>query len=347
LLTLNTGLESAWCVVFVCRLWQAWLQHTNFVNISKTATSKTKNINKYFITKITYWSVEINAHVLLYLILLVQQNQLPKEALLIYLFNSQSCESMFRNTRSLSGAFSTIINFTVTDFLRRSRKLTLLNQIKCQEGNNENEKHLLFPIHHKHKNDNNPVIHDKLDDVYGLDVEQIVYNSYKMAIALIKPLNIIPLLKQQNIFELNSLSKYTFRLLNTRSKVIDHSTINVKNSFSSEMAADYDDDSEDEDEDDYLDSNYGVIINSDDDNQILNESLENDEEENIESTRNEFNSINIRDKISMEQEKCYFRIKINDTVKYMHKQTACWMLTEENGRLSTDRLSRVMQMNKK
>jgi hypothetical protein len=254
---------------------------------------------------------------------------------------------MFRNTRSLSGAFSTIINFTVTDFLRRSRKLSLLNQIKCQEGNNENEKRLLFPIHHKHKNDNNLVLHEKLDDVYDLDVEQIVFNSYKMAIDLIKPLNIIPLLKEHNIFELNSLSKYTFRHLNSRSKLIDKSTINIKNSSNPEMAADDDNDTDDEDEDDYLDSIYGAIINNDVDGQVLDEPLDDDDEENLESTRNEFNGINIRDKISMEQENCYFKIKINDTVKYMHKQTACWVLTEENGRLSTDRLSRVMQMNKK
>ncbi|CAF1245709.1 unnamed protein product [Rotaria sordida] len=330
----STGLELAWCVVFVCRLWWAWLQNTNNVNIS------TENKNKNFITRTAYWSVEINAHMLLYLILLVKENQLPKEALHIYLFNSQSCESMFRNTRSLSGAFSTIVNFTVADFLGRSKKLSILNKIKCQQQDNEYDKRLFFPTHHKHKNDNSLVAQEKLDDVYSLDVEQIVFNSYKMALNLIEPLNIISVLKEYHLLNLNSLSKYTFNYLNTRS------TIKAKTSSNSELAIDYyEDDEDEEDDDDYLDNNE-IISNSDEDSESLNESFD-DDEENLEIMKNDFNGINIRDKINMEQENCYFKIKINGVVKYMHKQTACWILTEENGKVSTDRLSRVMQMNKK
>ncbi|CAF1559695.1 unnamed protein product, partial [Didymodactylos carnosus] len=110
---------------------------------------------------------EINAHNLRYLTLLVKQNKLPKEVLSIYSFNSQSCESIFRNTRSLSGAYSTIINFTVHDFLRRAKKLLILNQIKCSEQSNDNG-HLLFPVHHKHKKDND-LLTLQIDD----DVEQL------------------------------------------------------------------------------------------------------------------------------------------------------------------------------
>ncbi|CAF1479136.1 unnamed protein product [Didymodactylos carnosus] len=37
----------------------------------------------------------------------------------------------------------------------------------------------------------------------------------------------------------------------------------------------------------------------------------------------------------------YFDIKINDEHKFLHKQTACWLLTDKNTRLSSDRLTRV------
>ena len=120
-----SGLKSAWIIVFVCRLWLAWLKKKIFKNQLSTPINK----DIHFITRTAYLSVELNAHNLLYLTLLVQQKQLPKESLHIFLFNSQSCEGMFRNARSLSGAYSTIVNFTTHDFLRRATKLSLLNQI--------------------------------------------------------------------------------------------------------------------------------------------------------------------------------------------------------------------------
>ncbi|CAF1343955.1 unnamed protein product, partial [Didymodactylos carnosus] len=112
--SLKTRLKSAWIIVFVCRLRLAWLKNKIFKNQSSTPINK----DKYFITRTAYLSVELNAHNLLFLILLVQQKQLPKDSLHIFLFNSQSCEGMFRNARSLSGAYSTIVNFTTHHFLR-------------------------------------------------------------------------------------------------------------------------------------------------------------------------------------------------------------------------------------
>ncbi len=74
--------------------------------------------------------MEINAHNLLYLILLVQQKQLPPQSLHIHTISSQARESIFRNTRALSGVYSTTVNFTIHDFLRRAQRLSLLNDIK-------------------------------------------------------------------------------------------------------------------------------------------------------------------------------------------------------------------------
>jgi hypothetical protein len=39
----------------------------------------------------------------------------------------------------------------------------------------------------------------------------------------------------------------------------------------------------------------------------------------------------------------YFKVRINDKYKFIHKSTACWVLTEQNQKLSPDRTRRVTQ----
>ena len=175
--SIHLGVQLAWCVVFVCRIWWSWLKMNSFSSSSrsKTTTEKINNVNKYFISKPAYLSIELNAHNLLYLVLLVKQHNLPKQALVnIHLFNSQPCESIFRDARSLSGSFSTIVNFTVSNFIRRAQKLSLLNQIKY----NPLENHLSFPTHHKHKDDDSLISIDHLSEINTLDLEQIISDAY-------------------------------------------------------------------------------------------------------------------------------------------------------------------------
>ncbi|CAF1558925.1 unnamed protein product, partial [Didymodactylos carnosus] len=333
--TITERLESSWCLVFVCRLWWSWTKNLKVSKPSKTTTVKTnKKMNsngKYFITKPAYLSVEINAHNLLYLVLLVQQKQLPKEALNIYLFNSQACESTFRNTRSLSGAFSTIVNFTVNDFLRRSQKLSMLNKMKCDQSNES----LLFPVHHKHRQDTHLLSTLHLEDIDELDIEQIILNAYYRAINLIQHSKISALLKERGIFALESLSNYVYKQLNTNSRLFDYST-QTTNDDSDELELD-------EDEDDADDT-----TNSDaEDNEELLESIgetgDNIDEEVMTSIKSTFSGINIVDKVSPHLNNSYFKIKINEDWQYLHKESACWILTDTKAHSSSDRLSRVIE----
>ncbi|CAF1173996.1 unnamed protein product [Rotaria sp. Silwood1] len=100
-----------------------------------------------------------------------------------------------------------------------------------------------------------------------------------------------------------------------------------------------DDDEDDEDEN----------ANSDGEDELYDELLNfkndyyNDEEEILNSTRSSFEEIKIVDNINPMLENSYFKIKINDKNKYLHKQSACWLLSSKSTRLSSDRLSRVMQ----
>ena len=91
-------LRDIWTVVFTCRLWWTWLQ---YIDAKSNSTTKNKwaSMNKikeqFFITRPAFWSIEINAHTLLYIVLLDIDGKLPTEALNTYLFTSQPCESMF------------------------------------------------------------------------------------------------------------------------------------------------------------------------------------------------------------------------------------------------------------
>jgi hypothetical protein len=71
-------------------------------------------------------------------------------------------------------------------------------------------------------------------------------------------------------------------------------------------------------------------------------------------------TINYDDDMSSEPDDCEYEnsddednnnvsgdeLKINDTTKFLHKQSAVWLLTDKNHRLSTDMLSQVMDASK-
>lgn len=104
-------------------------------------------LRNLFITMQTLFSLEINAHSVTFLPLLVVEKQVTEEALQVALFNSQICESYFRAARSISGAFSSVVNFSVNEFVHRASKLSVLQDIKCASELNLNN--LTFPKHHK------------------------------------------------------------------------------------------------------------------------------------------------------------------------------------------------------
>ncbi|CAM2723300.1 unnamed protein product [Rotaria socialis] len=297
-----------------------------------SARARTNNVDKRFISKPAYLSVELNAHNLLYLVLLVKQKKLPKQALVnIHLFSSQPCESIFRDARSLSGSFSTMVNFTVNNFIRRAQKLSILNQIKYNQSKN----YLSFPVHHKHKQDDPLIYTDRLDEISTLNVEQIILGTYNQAINIVKHSKMLHILNQNNIVNSKDLSDFVFDCLKRSSEMYGYSSQTTIDN-NEELESDDDDDDEDEDvESDEVDELFDELLNSDDD--------DNDEEETLNSTRSNFDGIKILDNINPILKHSYFKIKINDKIKYLHKQSACWLLSNKSTRLSSDRLSRVMQ----
>ena len=349
--SIQNRLYYSWLAVFFCRLWLMWLKNQSFTN---TSTKKIDtNKAKYFITMPAYWSLEINTHNLLYLVLLVQQQQLPRDALNIFLFNSQPCESIFRNARALSGCYSTRVNFTVDDFLRRAEKITVLQQIKCEEQSNRQKNHLVFPVHHKHQKDDHSSFQQRADDG-AFDVEEIIKRAYKQAQKFAVTLKMSALLKQNQAFELNDLSSSIKKHLARARKVKDSLKLNPDEDVSMDESSSREFD--DESANDEFNENDDSDGSDDDHNDNNNDggdvydlgSLESDDEiGTIATEKTTFHGMRIRNSIGTNLTDSYFRVIINNTEKYIHKQTACWMLTENNILLSSDQLSRVIDASKK
>ena len=289
--------------------------------------------------------MEINAHNLLYLILLVQQKQLPPQVLHIHTFSSQACESIFRNTRALSGIYSTIVNFTVHDFLRRAQRLSLLNDIKCKQLNDESINNLVFPVHYKHRHNRQSLCTQSQSDIDQIDIEQVITDAYHEAIDMLDGLEILNLLKDKRVLGLNLLSEYVFKQLNSNSKMHDYSSqlTNIDDE-EFELADDDEDDNDETTTDLNMDDDNSDDFPSNDD---YSDEDEQDDDPNLIDTRKEdFVGMKVLNTVQSHIEHSYFKVKINDDTKYMHKQTACWLLTGEQSKISNDRLLRVQQTNK-
>jgi hypothetical protein len=336
----------AWFSVFLCRMWWAWLliqEKYDFYDIlngclnnhAPSQNGKT-SIKQFFITRTSFQSIEINAHQLTYIVLLVLEEKLPMEALQIFLFNSQTCESIFRSTRSMSGTFSSMVNFSVMQFLNRAQKLSILHAIK-----NENEHHssainsipLLFPKHRKEASKS--ALSETVSGTWSLtknNIQQIVSSAFDDAFELLSIVDVDDALIEEKIHTLKKLNTFVFDDMNATKKIIDESTLN-------DISSDSDSDSEPDDT-----SKYDYLID-DDDEEVGNYN------DSIAYKLNDvsgdtFPGARIFDSIEQRKSSSYFKIQIDGKQKFMHKQTACWLFTDDKKSLSADRLRRVIQQNK-
>lgn len=221
--------------------------------------------------------------------------------------NSQSCESLFRDARSLTGAFLTQINFTVKDSLRSSQKLSILNQMKY----NQLEKGLSFPIHHKRKREHLSTSSYQSDEIDTLNIEQIIGSTYDQAIKIVEHWRIFYTINQHSINILNDISEYIFNILKKNSRMIDYS-LPATNYTTDEFGLDEENDDDinniqDQSTDETL---FECLDESDsDDDGVLN------------STKSDFDGIRVVDRINPGLTQSYFKIKIkiNQNIKYLHK----------------------------
>ena len=272
------------------------------------------------------------------MVCLVKQQHLPEQALTnIHLFNSQSCESIFRDARSFSSTFSTMVNFTVRNFIRRSQKLSVLNELK----NNQRDEQLCFPVHHKHKRENLEKLSHQPDRIDVSDIEQIISEAYYQAMDMVKHSTLLNELIQCNINSFDDLSKFTFDEMNRRSRMT-----NLSSQISNDLTEESESDEDDDDDDDSI-GDHKLDQTTDEDPFDSQNDDSSDNEAVLTSTKSNFDGIKIRDRINPALEHSYFKIKLNDKVKYLHKQSACWLLSNNITKLFSNRLSRIAQQTAK
>lgn len=327
--TVQEKLFYAWSTVFLSRFWWIWLKYklTN-----QTQRPSLRKIEEHFMTYPLFYSIELNAHIFTYIVLLVLNKRLPVESLNIFLFSSQPCENMFRSARSLTGSFSSTTNFSLQQFFSKTRKISILNEIKSTEEFSVDSNRIKFPKHHKqNKNDSSPLTLKDFGNITLNEIEKSIDNAFQYAKSFVEKLDMSSLLKKNNVFELNTLCSRIKDDLNNMIFVTDDSA----------LESDHD---TDDDEDNG--SNVEQTFDTADDN------VDNEPEcidvENVctISKKDNHNGMRIYSAVADHDKNKFFQININGIDKFIHKQTAAWHLTKTSNHLSSDRRLRVQQTNK-
>ena len=292
---------------------------------------------QFMITIPCHFPIEINAHSLTYLILCAIERQIPFEALSIDRFNSQSCESAFRSARAMSGVPSSIVNFTVFDFLRRADKISAIQSIRTEHESAMPGASLRVPKHHKHGKTTTNSTRDSIDDSLQYhDVERIGENAFHAAYDLIKPMidqRVSKEIGYETSDGLSSFMRERFRA----SKLIPKSS---QETFENEPDDSKSDPEEDED-------GEGSDRNEDDvgGTDVEEEDVESLEHLVLDSSDFSFKGMRVKESIESTKANSYFKVKrTRDAANvFIHKQTASWVLTTDKPSLSSDRLRRVAE----
>ena len=255
------------------------------------------------------------------------------------MFNSQTCENTFRIARSLSRSFSSITNFSVKSFMKRCDKISILNAIKSR-GGQAGDQRFQFLRHHKNDKEtfNYSMDHIKRLNLNEQDVEKIIHSAFEGAKTFVSMVNMSRRLINHGIYSLLELSSFAkSHLSKSSSKIVDYTQTDSS-----------DDEGEGEFEDNNIDSEP-----FNDDQTSPNVTEDEEEEENVLASnlsdiiRENFKGCRIYDRINPQHSEKYFRVRIGSSIKYIHKQTACWALTTSKNRLSSDRLIRVQKSGQK
>lgn len=119
-LNISRRIYLIWYSNFFFRLWRMWIKNHQMYCLGKN-----------WITLNAYVCTELNAHALL---LAAEKYRSQPHLLLPWLFSSQPCEKFFRQTRSMTSTYSTVVNFDMLDILRRQQRIQAINDIVSDSG---------------------------------------------------------------------------------------------------------------------------------------------------------------------------------------------------------------------
>jgi len=144
---------------------------------------------------------------------------------------------------------------------------------------------------------------------------------------------------KNNAFELNDLSSKVRASIRLNVNATSYFLNNIDSMANQESEQEYDTESDEEEE--MSDSNecFDDISMYDEDQYNVDTTGQNE----LITNRTHFNGMRVFDSVKPTMKNSYFRMRINGNIKYIHKQTCCWMLTETDNRLPADRLSRIIR----
>jgi hypothetical protein len=325
--TIIDRIYHSWFGVFLCRIWQTWLHVVDETEMPEDLIDE--RISDMFITTPAHFSVELNAHSLLGICLLAAQKQLPESALSISNYHSQSCESTFRLTRSMSGAFSSIVNFTIEQFLKRAGKLSVLTEIENQSESGQLKCPLKFPKHHKRQRKRTilkkQIAGSSINHLTIDNIQKAVYRAFDDAYNLLSTVDVNSALRKKKKNTISQVSSFVRAQFTKKFKKVSYDDVET---YSSSDEYDY---------------KYKIDPSANEEEEDTS-----DDEENISSVsasgKTHFHGMRVYDNIPS-QSNSYFCVEIDGKIKFIHKQTACWLLTDEKASLSADRVKRVQQVN--
>lgn len=125
-ITSEERIYSIWYGVFFCRAWRSWILSSRKVQIPGQKKSKHfYNLKDNFMSSNCYTCIELNAHSMVKQVLSQKENNF----FFSNLFDSQVCESTFRQLRSFTSTYCTVVNFNMLEIIHRIRKIQLQNEI--------------------------------------------------------------------------------------------------------------------------------------------------------------------------------------------------------------------------
>lgn len=286
-----------WYSIFFYRGWRSWLLN-----------SKEYTLKESFISANCYTCVELNGHTLVKQILKARNDE--NYSFMPHKQGSQPCEGIFRQVRSMSSTFSTVVNCSMIDIIRRIRKIQLQSDIM-----HDFRGQIKFPrLECKDRQD--------ATAMHLLPDEQDIIHLIEKA-------------KSDLIIDMSSLDIDTSKL--------DFKCQVQPTKFHSEFH--YEDiDAADSDDDDDLDE--FVLNDKDVENDDVNEAEE--LAKDLHTIAGLTGELIMRDYSTLKtkvDENGPFAVVVDSTgmEKVVRKSSICWLLSNDKYKLSSDRLQRVMK----
>lgn len=144
--------------------------------------------------------MELNAHALIsFLITIIKHFNSDHSLFLPWLLGSQSCEKTFRSARSMTGTFSTVINFSMLGLLRRLHRLQIQSNLQA-ESQVTGVKYPQIQKHKPKEGKNSLAIHS-LDDISLSKIGEVVSQAEALAKSHVESLGMAGLLKAHKIWD--------------------------------------------------------------------------------------------------------------------------------------------------